>query len=154
MNGQMQRAIRGLAVLALAVSGMAAVAPPAQAAFWYPFGIQTNLASSTITGNGWTLCWSGTYDGTSTLASVTSACDQSFLMLVGGVAGSSCYMLAAAGPRSTVFGTTGTNVTTYANGTYFYYNSSSMGFSPNSTIQQSSADVYDSSGGTADYRLS
>ena len=144
MYAVLQRAVRGLAITALALSGMAAIAPPAQAAFWYPFGIQTNVAASTITGNSWTLCWSGTYADSANLSDVLAACDQSFIMLAGGVNGSSTYMLAGAGPRSTVFGTTASNTTSYANGVYFYYNAQSMGFAPNSTITQSSADTKDS----------
>lgn len=114
-----RRITRSIAALVLTGFGMGALTSPAHAAFWYPFGIQTGLAESTITGNGWTLCWSGTYDGSSSLSSMYAACDLNFIMLAGGTQGSSSYSLAAAGPRSSVFATTALNGTTYANGTYF-----------------------------------
>ncbi|MEN9305020.1 MAG: hypothetical protein RLY76_288 [Actinomycetota bacterium] len=55
------------------------------------------------------------------------------------------WTLVAAGQRSVVFGVTSANATTLNNSTYFYYNSSSMGFAPNATITQNSADTTNSS---------
>lgn len=57
------------------------------------------------------------------------------------------WALLAAGPRTTVLATqTGTNTTLLSNGTYFYNNpNASMGFAPNATIKQGSADVTNSS---------
>lgn len=139
--------MRAIATLTLSIGLLGLGSPSAQAvpSFWYPSGIQANVAASTITSNGWTLCWSGTYADSALLADVLAACDQPYIMLAGGVTGSSSYMLMAAGERSSVFATTPQNGTTYNNGTYFYYNNSSMGFAPNSTISQNSADTRDSS---------
>jgi len=55
------------------------------------------------------------------------------------------WTLLAAGQRSVIFGVTSANATTLNNSTYFYYNASSMGFAPNSTITQNSADTTNSS---------
>ena len=57
----------------------------------------------------------------------------------------STWTLIAAGQRSVIFSVTAANATNLNNGSYFYYNSSSMGFAPNSTISQSSADIKSSS---------
>ena len=57
----------------------------------------------------------------------------------------SAWTLLAAGQRSAIFTVTAANATTLNNSTYFYYNASSMGFAPNSTISQNSADTTNSS---------
>lgn len=111
---------------------------------YYPSGPQTNVSISTVTNGGWTLCWSGDYGGSENLSVLTSQCDQEYLLLAGGAKNSSDYLLLAAAPRSEVFRATARNATTLSNGSYWYYNTTqSMGFAPNATISQSSADVFD-----------
>ena len=55
--------------------------------------------------------------------------------------GSSDFLLLAVGEKATVQIETPTNATTLNNGTYWYYNNQSFGFSPNGVIYQTSADV-------------
>lgn len=76
------------------------------------------------------------------------------------VSAPSVWGLLAAGEKTAVLGTdTSKNATTLNNGTYFYNNPElSMGFSPNSTITQNTADNHDTTpcgiGATANLRLS
>jgi hypothetical protein len=157
-----------LAVMAIAAGSLIfGIAPANAVGGYYPKGPQLNVPISAITGGGWKLCWSGLYsDYTSTLAAVRSSCSQKYLLEAAGQVGASNYMLAAAGERSAVFNTTALNGTTLNNGTYWYFNDNSMGFSPNATIDQVSADIFASNAwdpadmlfrpydGTEDYRLS
>lgn len=144
---------RMLAVGALAITSLVVAAPAAQASpAYYPSGPQLNVPVSTVTSGGWSLCWSGTYDASATLATVLAACDMPYLLLAGGEVESSDYMLLAAGQRSSILNPTGANETTLNNGTYWYFNpSASMGFASVSDIHQNSADVQASGfyGGTA-----
>lgn len=112
---------------------------------YYPSGPQTNVPISTVTNGGWSLCWSGTYSGTDTLANIQSSCDKSHLMYAGSVTSSPTeFILLAAAPRADVFAPTIGNATTLSNGTYWYYNaSSSIGFAPDSTINLNTADIFD-----------
>ncbi len=151
---------RIVAAIALSLSTIAIIAPSAQAVpAYYPSGPQLNVPISTVEGGGWTLCWSGLYADSASLADIQAACDQRYLLLAAGAVGASDYLLAAAGERDSIFAPTGSNVTTLNNGTYWYFNTgASMGFSPNSTISQSSADVSSSTWNAVDattpYRLS
>jgi hypothetical protein len=157
-----------LAVMAIAAGSLVFGSAPANAVGgYYPSGPQLNVPISTITSAGWKLCWSGLYsDNTSTLASIKSSCSQKYLIEAAGQVGASNYLLAAAGERSAVFNTTPINGTTLNNGTHWYFNAESMGFSPNANIEQSAADIVASNAwdpadqlfrpydGTEDYRLS
>ena len=148
----MKKSLRTLVVLSIAASSIL-FATPSQAAVigtYYPSGPQRNVPISTITSGGWTLCWSSLFSATDTLANIESSCTGNNLLEAGGVVGASSYMLAAAGERSSVLKLTSLNETTLNNGTYWYYykgaggmmGGGSMGFSPSSTISQSSADCY------------
>ena len=148
----MKKSLRILVVLSIAASSIL-FATPSQAAVigaYYPSGPQRNVPISTITSGGWTLCWSSLFSATDTLANIESSCTGNNLLEAGGVVGASSYMLAAAGERSSVLRLTSLNETTLNNGTYWYYykgaggmmGGGSMGFSPSSTISQSSADCY------------
>jgi hypothetical protein len=68
------------------------------------------------------------------------------------------WTVAAGGQRSVVFAATPVNTPTLENGSYFYFLAGqSIGFAPNSTINQASADVENSSpcdAGNGDLRLS
>jgi hypothetical protein len=121
---------------------------------YYPSGPQQNVDKSIVESGGWTLCWSGTYDGNDLLSNITTACDSDYIMYAGGLTGNSNLMLLAAGKRAMVFTIQPgmSNQTILENGSYWYFNTNmgSMGFAPNSTIQQSSADVYAAWGGNLD----
>lgn len=127
------RAWSRLAVLAVAACAALAIGSNAFAAApsYYPNGPQTNVAQSTLTGGGWTLCWSGTYatSGTS-LATIQAQCPGAYLALAGGATGSSTLLVVAAAPRADVLANTGTSNTPHlANGTGWYYSTSwSWGF--------------------------
>ena len=66
------------------------------------------------------------------------------------------WLVLAAGEREKIFTATTSNGTTVSNGTNFYFGGGSMGFAPNSTIVQNSADTSDTncSSTTARQRLS
>jgi len=122
---------------------------------YYPIGPQQNVDKSVIESGGWTLCWSGTYGDNDLLSNITTACDSDYILYAGGLTDNSNLMLLAAGKKDMVFTAQPgmSNQTILENGTYWYYNPTgmgSMGFAPNSTINQSSADVYAAWGGDLD----
>jgi hypothetical protein len=121
---------------------------------YYPSGPQQNVDKSVVESGGWALCWSGTYGGTDLLSNITTACDQEYILYAGGLTNNSNLMLLAAGKREMVFTIQPgmSNQTILENGSYWYFNTNmgSMGFAPNSTIQQSSADVYAAWGSNLD----
>ena len=110
---------------------------------YYPSGPQQNVSKQALLEAGWTLCWEGLYSGQAYIPEIQASCTGEFLAYAGGQANSDTYMLFAAGQRSVMFSETGYNQVLQDNGTYWYYNSSSMGFSNTDSIQQSSADVSD-----------
>lgn len=135
-------------ILAAALAPALVLASPAyaNAPSYYPSGPQQNVSKQTLLDGGWNLCWSGGYGESDSLANIYASCTGDSILYAAGVTGSDTYMLIAAGPRATVFAETGFNETIEANGTYWYLNpSQSMGFAPNGTITQSSADVRDTS---------
>lgn len=111
---------------------------------YYPEGPQQNISKQTLIDGGWTLCWEDYYNSRNNLNDVFSQCNGNYLIYAGGVTGADSYLLLAAGERSAVTTITEQNQTTLNNGTYWYYHSGwgSIGFAPNSTISQNSADVY------------
>lgn len=111
------------------------IAPQAMALTYTPFGPQTNVALSTVTDGGWTLCYSAamaTPLGDS--ASVaTSACGGDRIMLAARATGSATLLALAWASKDDVFFDTGINrdVTHIANGTAWYNaNRSAWGFAP------------------------
>jgi hypothetical protein len=121
---------------------------------YYPSGPQQNVDKSVVESGGWALCWSGTYGGTDLLSNITTACDQEYILYAGGLTDNSNLMLLAAGKREMVFTIQPnmSNQTILENASYWYFNTGmgSLGFAPNSTIQQNSADVYAAWGGNLD----
>ena len=97
---------------------------------YYPSGPQQNVSISTVTAGGWTLCWTSTYAdyGVNINQVMSNNCTGNYLMLAGGVAGSSVLSLLAAGPRGSVIGGTSNTQTNFANGVEWYYTSGTMGF--------------------------
>jgi hypothetical protein len=124
---------------------------------YYPEGPQQNISKQTLIDGGWTLCWEDYYNSRNSLNDIFSQCNGDYLIYAGGVTGADSYLLLAAGERSAVTTITEQNQTTLNNGTYWYYHSGwgSIGFAPNSTISQNSADVYDAwDGDSGHLRLS
>jgi hypothetical protein len=120
-------------------------APPT----YYPAGPQTDVTKQTLIDSGWALCWSSNYqDAGFAIDAVKNQCLGDYILYAGGLTDSDSYMLLAAGKRDMVFTETGYNQTIEENGSFWYLNpTQSMGFSPVSSIQQSSADVQDGWGG-------
>jgi len=140
-----------LAVGTLAISSLVFAAPAAQAILpspaSYPSGTYANVPETSITGTGWTECWSSTYGSYESIDTVLDGCTGDYLVLAGGPVGADTFTVAAAGPRSAVLAVTAPNATTPANGAYWYYNGASMGFAPIAQIYQSSAEIVDVGGG-------
>ena len=114
----------------------AAAAMPAAAASYMPVGPQTNVSISTVTGGGWTLCYSalmGTPFGNS--ASTTLAnCHGDRVMLAGRETGSDTLLALAQTTFADAFADTGASdngVFTTSNGAdWFYADNWSWGFKP------------------------
>lgn len=132
-------------------------APAFSTATYYPEGPQENVSKQTLIDGGWTLCWEDYYWSDIYLEQLFSQCQGDYLIFAGGHTNSNEYLLLAAGERNIITTRTQQNETIFNNGSY-WYNSigwGSIGFAPNSTIQQSSADVYDAWSGTSGHlRLS
>ena len=98
---------------------------------YYPSGPQTNVTTTSVTGGGWELCWSGPYNGFAKFSVILAACDGEYIMYTGwsGVSTSpetlpSTLPVLAAAPRSDVFATTATASiadATSSNGSKWYF---------------------------------
>ena len=103
---------------------------------YYPSGPQTDVALSTVTGGGWSICAQTLYS--TTLTEYPAACPQAGsvdkVMLACRATGSATIKLLAAAPASDVLTETGTGATNThnANGSEWYYEppveSQAMGF--------------------------
>lgn len=137
-----QRSLKILAsLLALLILGQNSAI--ADAPNFYPVGPQTNVSQDTISSGNWTLCYSEDLGTPLVKATISNACTGTYILYAGKVSTSSNTLLLAAGERSAVFSVTGLNVTNLNNGTYWYFNDSSLGFAPNATINQTTADTTD-----------
>ena len=144
------KVIRSVLVLTFSITGLIAISSSAKAdPRYYPSGIQKNVPASNIEAGGWTLCYKDIYGSTlPSRAQLKNMCQGDYVLLAGGVTGSDSYLLAAAGPRSTVFADTSFSLNTlamntnFANGVYWYGNDAgSTGFSPDPYINQNAADT-------------
>jgi hypothetical protein len=123
---------------------------------YYPSGQVEEVNISTVLEGGWELCYSNLYANTGPFSAITNACDKEYIMVAGGPTNGTTLDLLAVSPRTEVFTETpgqsicSANTTTahLSNGSYWYLNGWSFGFSPNQTIQQCSADTYDGWSGT------
>jgi hypothetical protein len=132
---------------------------PDDAPSYYPCGPQLSVPISTLTNAGWELCFEDNYDNESTLVSdALENCTGEYLAVFGKAVGGSTALLLATAPRSEVFTITNANEPRLANGTYWYYTptadywtsdspdsegllrAQSLGFAPNSTLNQDSCD--------------
>lgn len=104
----------------LAAVCLLAVAASPAVALYYPSGPQAFVDKSQL--DGWQLCFSGLYNGTESLDTVLTPCNQELLLLAGGPTGSSTLTVLAAAPRSDVIFDTGTSdVPHNANGSGWYF---------------------------------
>lgn len=127
--------------LSLFIGLIALPASPVAAASYLPVGPQQNVAISTVTGGGWSLCYSGTYAENSSrilvqyvsIPRILEGCNGSRLMMAGKLAGSDSLLLLAQARREDVLFDVGNalNGTHTANGTDWYFSDSwSWGFAP------------------------
>ncbi len=110
------------------------------AAQYAPVGVQQNVPEATVTGGGWTVCHSSTYNtGATAMATILADCDQAQIMYACRPVGDPNYTLLAQAPRVDVFTDTGNpttnpggfNTPTTSNGVGWYYNDDwSFGFAP------------------------
>jgi len=105
-------------------------------------GIRTNIAVSTVISEGWVECFSESYttSGT-TISSIQSQCNKPDLMMACG--DSTTLKAAASAEASAVIPSTPDNRNTprLANGTWWYLNNHSWGFSSDADITQNSCDT-------------
>jgi hypothetical protein len=113
-----------------------AIAAPVMAADYLPVGPQSDIALSTVTGGGWTLCYSAamaTPFGISA-GETLSGCNGSRLMMAGRLTGSATLLLLAQTTKVDALNPTGAannGVYTTSNGADWFYNDNySWGFKP------------------------
>lgn len=120
-------------VVPLAVVGALFALPGAASAQTYaPVGVQSNVPVATVTGGGWTECHRETFasHNVNSIASISTACASSQMMMACRPVGSPTLTLLAQAPKVDVMFDTGTgNVTHDVNGVAWYFNNSwSWGF--------------------------
>jgi len=112
--------------------------------FYDPSGPQNNVSLSSVLAGGWSIIYQGGY-GNFVGGGAFAGADQ-YLMLASMENGTGVLSLLAEAKTSDVLQVTGVNQTHLANGTYWYNNGSSMGFTPTSAISQNSADTQNAPG--------
>ena len=110
---------------ALASLALLAVFASTAQAQYNPFGVQQNVAVSTVTTGGWTQCYAATmsvFIGFNA-ENVLNSCTQSEIMMSGRSTGSSTLLVLAAGGRAAVTTNTGINFngTNAVNGSEWYF---------------------------------
>ncbi len=124
-------------VFILVGQSVAAVEPA-----YYPEGPQTNIDISAVNTGGWTLCYSANMQTGMVKETVSDACNEGgYVLYAGRAVGSNTLLLLAAAERDIAFTVTSTNATNLNNGSYWYFNNQSIGFSPDPEIYQDSADI-------------
>ncbi|MEP6834990.1 MAG: PEP-CTERM sorting domain-containing protein [Gemmatimonas sp.] len=133
----------------LAATALLAMLASRAEAQYNPFGVQTNVAVSTVTTGGWTQCYAATmsvFIGFNA-ENVLNVCTQNEIMMAGRTTGSSTLLLLASGNRAEVIQDTGiTDTFTHAvNGSAWYYASNfSWGFDIlGGAVQKSECDTSD-----------
>ena len=138
---------------ALLAAGGLALSGTASAQAYMPVGVQQNVPEATVTGGGWTVCYSSGYDNSGdSLAAIQASCSEEAVMMACRPVGDPNFTLLAAAPRADVFfdtGNPGTNPGGYqtphtANGVGWYYNDDwSWGFAPaGEPINRDSCDFF------------
>jgi hypothetical protein len=114
----------------------ALAASPAAAATYLPVGPQLNVAVSTVTGGGWTQCYSATMATVfgASAATTLAGCTGDRLLVAGRETGSGTFLVLAQALKTDVLFNTGAannGVTNIANGTGWYNADNwSFGFAP------------------------
>lgn len=134
--------IKKLSLLGVAISGLV-MADPA----YNPVGPQNNVSIATVLAGGWSICFSGGYGDIVSMATVLGGCSPTGrLMLASQQNASTDFEVLAQALFSDVTTVTAYNTTHNANGSFWYFNNYSWGFSPVATISQNSADTSDAPG--------
>ncbi len=110
------------AVLSLSLGAVAANAAPT----YTPFGPQNDVSVATVTGGGWSVCYSATYATPlgSDISATLANCTGDLLMLAGMTTGNETYDVLAWASRTDVLFNTGAadnGITHTANGSEWYY---------------------------------
>ncbi len=116
----------------------------------FPRGIQNNLHVSKLTENGYSYVYNKPYNHKTTsseMDEIKKSCLQTTSLCLGGRDSTNGVLLVVScGLCSVVFTKTAKNTPNLHNGAYWYYTpDGSMGFSPNSIVNQGSADTFDQS---------
>lgn len=135
--------------LIFAAAAFAALSVPQVSAATLPFGVQNDVAVSTVTGWGWTQIYRDTYGAPGCCSSTDGIAVSSMFaghgnyVIIGGIAhGSSTIDVMAAVSWADFITYTPIDTTHAANGALWYNNGFSLGFAGlGDVIQQSSADV-------------
>lgn len=124
-------------LFALCFAGSASAVP------FTAVGPQNAVPFATVTGGGWSVCFSEDYGTSGTDANaIITACPGDLIMLAGAPSGAADIQLLAYAPKADVLFVTAVNATHNANGTDWYNNDSSMGFAPAGfAINQTSCDT-------------
>lgn len=133
----------------------------ASAAVYAPTGVQLNVALSTVTSGGWSLCYSGAYgERGASLAGIAASCTGTNMMLAARQTGSDTLLLLAQAPKVDVMFDVGpgSGAVHEANGTNWYYDeNSSWGFArADQAVARSSCDasgVFNNDTANQEYRL-
>lgn len=123
-------------IKAILLGAALAAAVPAAAVSYTPVGPQANVALATVTGGGWTLCYSATM-GTifgSSAATTLANCTGTNIMLAGRETGSGTLLMLAQTTKVDALTNTGAadngNFTTSNGADWFYADDYSWGFKP------------------------
>ena len=113
-------------------------------------GIQNNVHVSKLTKNGYSYVYEKPYNHKTTsseMDEINKSCLSTTNLCLGGRDSTNDVLLVVScGLCSVVFTKTPKNTPNLHNGAYWYYTpDGSMGFSPNSTVNQTSADAFDQS---------
>jgi hypothetical protein len=116
-------------LLALSLLACSFLANDAMAQY-APVGVQTDVPEATVTGGGWTPCYSSSYTDATSLAVIQASCDESNLMMACRPSGDPNFTVLAQASRADVFFDTGDGSTPHdANGVGWYYSDNfSWGF--------------------------
>jgi hypothetical protein len=117
--------------------------------FSLPFGIQNNISISRFAG--FVYAYNKPYSHETTVTEmdeIKNSCSLTTILCLGGRDNiSDIFLVVSCGYCSVVLSKTAKNIPTLHNGAYWYYSdvneSRSMGFAPNSNINQTNADIVD-----------
>ena len=109
------------------------------------YGIQTNVALTSYTNAGWSVCYTGTYNDTKSIAAATAACTGTQMTIACRETGSATLALAASDLKTNVMHDVGSGSTAFyaSNGVAWYYAGSySWGFfEPGDGVNRNSCDT-------------